>query len=260
MKDLVESLARKKSGTEMRNLRRLEIGAVLATALILSACTAPQQVSSRKSMSAPLMRLVPQPEGTPLPPQNPRVADHWPSELKWMIDNLLSLYPKQGKPPSVKEVEKKMGITLTERPRTDLELDLYKRYTVSGTRYMDLHLDRLGDLGQYYAITRSQGSSGMLQHLRLVTSLPQSGFCLDPYELAIYTGSWFINGDTSSHASPRSWPPAYVWGMFEWSATSRYAGPSFSIVLDQRRDDTTGRVSGGSCVGAITVSGRYTRE
>jgi hypothetical protein len=177
-----------------------------------------------------------------------------------MIDNLLSLYPRDGKPLGVKEVEKKMGITLTERPLMSGEFNLYKRYTVGGTRYMEPSLEKWGGLGAYYAITRAQPPAGMHQTLRLVTSSPQIGFCLDPYELAVYTGEKFVNGDTSPHASPRSWPAAYVWGMFEWSATSRYVGENFAIVIGQSRDSETGKVLGASCVAAITVLGRYIKE
>lgn len=242
----------------MKHLQRF--GATLAAAIFLSACATPQQAPEKAADPSP-MRLVPQPEGTPLPPRDPRVADHWPPEFKQMIDNLLSLYPRDGKPPSVNEVEKKMGITLTERPLMDLEFELYKRYTVSGTRYMDPRLANWqGVLGEYYAISRGDQRGRMTQTLMLVTSRSQSGFCLDPYELAVYTGSKFVNGDTSPHATPRFWPAAYVWGMFEWSATSRYVGQNFGVVLDQRRDDKTQKIDGPSCVGAISVSGRYIKE
>jgi hypothetical protein len=253
----------------MRNFRRLE--AALVAAIFLSACSTSRQVPAEKTVDATTssagsataiasVRLVPQPEGTPLPPRDPRIADHWPPEFKQMIDNLLSLYLREGKPPSVKEVEEKMGITLTERPLTDGEFDLYKRYTVSGTRYMNPSLEKYGGLGERYAIRRSQSPGGMTQHLRLVTSRPQSGFCLDPYELAVYTGSKFVNGDTSPHAAPRFWPAAYVWGVFEWSATSRYVGENFSVVIGQNRDPKTRKVLGAGCVAAITVLGRYIKE
>jgi hypothetical protein len=243
----------------MRPLRRLEVA--LAAAIFLSACSTPREPTPDKTAGPQTTRLVPQPEGTPLPPRDPRVADHWPADFKQMIDNLLSLYPRGEKPPSVKEVEKKMGITLTERPLTTGEFNLYKRYTVGGTRYMDPRMEKWqGVLGEYYAISRGDQLGRMTQSLMLVTSRSQSGFCLDPYELAVYTGSKFVNGDTSPHATPRSWPAAYVWGMFEWSATSRYVGENFAIVIGQNRDPETRKVLGAGCVAAITVSGRYIKE
>jgi hypothetical protein len=243
----------------MRRLQGLET--TLAAAFLMSACGTAQQAPPAQTSKVPITRLVPQPEGTPLPPRDPRIADHWPPEFKQMIDNLLSLYPRDGKPPSVKEVEKKMGITLTERPLGNLSYGIYKRYGVGGTRYADPSLEKWGGgLAASYIIFTAQPPQGMTQALNLVTSLPQSEFCLDPYELAVYTGSKFFNGDTSPHATPRSWPAAYVWGMCEWSATSRYVGENFSIVIGQNRDPKTRKVLGAGCVAAITVSGRYVKE
>jgi len=236
----------------------------------MGACSSPQalpagkldgssRLKAEETVASP-GRLKPQSEGTPLPPRNPHVADHWPSEFRLMIDNLLALYPRDGKPPSVKEVEKKMGITLTERPLQDLETGLYKRYTVGGTRYVDTKLEKFGGMGQYYAISKARPPGGMLQSLRLVVSPAQSGFCLDPYELAVYTGSKFLNGDTSQRARPRIWPAAYVWGMFEWSENGRYIGENFDIVLGQERDVVMQKVVGASCVVSIGVLGRYAGE
>lgn len=246
----------------MKRLRKLPV--VLVVAILVSACATPQQRApsgTPVSEAVAASRLVPQPEGTPLPPRDPHIADHWPPEFKQMIDNLLSLYPREGKPPSVQEVEKKMGITLTERPRGEFSYGIYKHYGVSGTRYADVALEKWGGgLAASYYIFRHEPPQGMTQSLNLVTSVPQSGFCLDPYELAIYTGSKFVNGDTSPHAAPRIWQPAYVWGMFEWSETSRYIGESFYIVIGQRRDATTRKVLGAGCVAAISVSGRYIKE
>jgi hypothetical protein len=241
----------------MKRLRRLPTA--LAVTLLMSACAAPQQQLPDKAASASATLLVPQPEGTPLPPRDPRVADHWPPEFKQMIDNLLSLYPRDGKPPSVKEVEKKMGITLTERPLTSGEFDLYKRYTVSGTSDMEPSL--WGGGAARYTISRADERGRMTQRLTLVTSRSQTGgFCLDPYELAVYTGSKFAGFDSSPHATPRFWPAAYVWGMFERNPAGHYVGESFSVELSQRRDRETRKIVGAGCVGAVSVAGRYFKE
>jgi len=241
----------------MRHIRRFEVA--LVAAFLLSACSSPPQAPPDKAASASATRLVPQPEGTPLPPRDPRVADHWPPEFKQMIDNLLSLYPRDGKPPSVKEVEKKMGITLTERPLTSGEFDLYKRYTVSGTSDMEPSL--WGGGAARYTISRADERGRMTQRLTLVTSRSQTGgVCLDPYELAVYTGSKFSGFDSSPHATPRFWPAAYVWGMFERNPAGHYVGESFSVELSQRRDRETRKIVGAGCVGAVSVAGRYFKE
>ncbi|WP_442282283.1 hypothetical protein [Variovorax sp. M-6] len=207
--------------------------------------------------------LVPQPEGTPLPPRDPRIAERWPPEIKGLVDNMLALYPKtpDERPPTVKEIEQKMRITLTERPLDDREARFFsKQYVVGGTRYSDPEVNSLGSFGARYSITRARPPGGMRQHLQLVVSQRQTGFCLDPYELAIYTGQSFVNNDTSPHANVRSWSPAYVWGMFRWSNTSRYGGPTFSLILEQERDPATRQIIGDGCVSEIAVVGNYQDE
>jgi len=212
--------------------------------------------------SAPPPPPVPQAEGTPLPPRDPRIAERWPPEIKQLVDNMLGLYRKgpDERPPGVKEVEKTIGITLTERPLSEREAFFYsKQFVVGGTRYMNPALQQFG-LGEYYGISRARDGDGMRQYLRLVTSPKETGFCLDPYELAVYTGSTFVNGDTSVHVAIRQWPPAYVWGMFRWSNTSRYVGQGFSIHVGQGRDPATREVINTGCVAHIMVGGRYQEE
>ena len=247
---------------------------LLAAVAMLAACTltrTPDEKPSPKGQSllsdgttsrTPPPPLVPQAEGTPLPPRDLRIAERWPPEIKQLVDNVLALYPKSRneRPPSVKEVEQKMGITLTERPLSEREAIFHsKQYVVSGTRYMDPSLHRFG-LGERYSVTRAGSAGEMTQLLRLVISPKQSGFCLDPYELAVYTGSTFVNNDTSPHAAIRYWAPAYVWGMFRWSNTGRYGGQGFSIAVGQDRDPITREIISTGCVGAITVSGNYLAE
>ena len=64
----------------------------------------------------PVPALVPEPEGYPLPPRNPRIAERWPPEIKEVVDKLLALYPKASdeRPLSIDDVEQKMGIKLTK--------------------------------------------------------------------------------------------------------------------------------------------------
>ncbi|WP_219211616.1 hypothetical protein [Variovorax boronicumulans] len=217
--------------------------------------------ASRSTQLTPPPKLVPQPEGTPLPPRDLRIAERWPPEIKQLIDSMLSLFPKGERPPNVREVEKKMGIVLTERLLKQEEMGyLSKRYVVSGTRYMALvsGFPEGSDLEQRYYIDNGRNTGGeRRQVLTLVTSPPQSGFCLDPYELAVYTGATFINGDTTVHSDIRIWAPAYVWGLFDWSRTGRYIGQGFSIVIGVNPPDQKREPDSTNCVQTITVQGRY---
>jgi hypothetical protein len=258
-------------------MKRLRSRAGLtAIAALMAACTSsrlpddktaqmPSPGPQSEVSKEPPPALVPQAEGTPLPPRDPRIAERWPPEIKQLVDNMLTLYRKTSdeKPMSVKEVAQKMGITLTEKPlTTDEARTWHKRFLISGTPYMDPEdLDQYGALGQSYSILRSADSQGRTtQHLQLVTSRKQTGFCLDPYELAVYTGSTFVNTDTSPHAGIRYWPPAYVWGMFGWSNTGRYGGQGYSIHVDRNRDPVTREIMSTGCVHTISVVGGYQEE
>jgi hypothetical protein len=256
-------------------MKRLRSRAGLtAIAALMAACTSgrlpddktaqmPSPGPQSEVSKEPPPALVPQAEGTPLPPRDPRIAERWPPEIKQLVDNLLTLYRKtpDERPTSVKEVERKMGITLTEWPLTrDEARRWHKRFAISGTPYMDPDLDKYGALGQYYSIRRADSGGRMTQHLQLVISRKHTAFCLDPYELAVYTGSTFVNTDSSPHAGIRYWPPAYVWGMFGWSNTGSYGGQGFSILMGQDRNLTTREIIDTGCVHAISVVGRYQEE
>ena len=205
----------------------------------------------RRSLPAP---LVPQPEGTPLPARDLGIAERWPLEIKRLIDTMLALYPRTpgARPPSVSEIEQKMAITLTERPLTYVESIFYvKQFRIGGTRYANpLREQRLA--GESFSIMRNQTLGGTNQSLRLIVAPQQSGFCLDPYELAVYTGSTFENGDTTPHAKIRRWHPSYVWGMFDWSRSNSYVGNGFSIEIAPS-PESDGMSSSTHCVAAMTV-------
>lgn len=254
----------------MKRLRRFKVE-LLTVAALLSACATTDPATDKNTGQVglatpppqpPPTHLLPQPEGTPLPPRDPSIANNWPPEIKQLVDNMLTLYPKTPgeRPPSVKEVETKMGITLTERPLTTEETRRWsKRYVIGGTRYIDPIGQKYG-IGDLYGILRAIPPSGMSQTLTLIISPRQSGFCLNPYELAVYTGSTFMNADTSPHAAIRFWPPAYVWGMFAWSNTGRYSGQGFHISIGQDRDPVTRKIISVGCVSEISVLGRYQEE
>jgi hypothetical protein len=245
-------------------MKRWKDRAVMLTVLaMLVGCTTaqpPEEKPVQEGSSPP--SLVPQAEGTPLPPRDPRIAERWPPEIKQLVDNMLTLNLKSPseRPPTVKEVEKKMGITLTEQPQTEGDaIFRTRRFAISGTRYMDPSLQQFG-LGEHYTIRRGRSPGDVTQDLSLITSPKQTGFCLDPYELAVYTGSTFVNGDAPAHVSIREWAPAYVWGMFRWSDSGLYVGRGFSISVGQDRDPNSREIVSTGCVGAITVFGRYQEE
>lgn len=216
--------------------------------------------TTRPAQKQPIFstRLVPQSEGTPLPPQDLSIADAWPRDFKQLIDNMITLFPKNtvDPAPDIGEIQRKMEIRLTERPLSGVERTyLSKRYEISGTRYADTTTWKV--FRAFYSISKDYNSRGeRSQTLSLEIGPKQSGFCLNPYDFAVYTGWKFSNFDTSPHANVRYWSPAYVWGMFAWSNTGRYGGPGYTILVNMIQD-ATGKTIGADCVYSISVSGRY---
>ncbi|MGJ7509755.1 hypothetical protein [Variovorax sp. GT1P44] len=179
------------------------------------------------------------------------------------MDNMLTLYPKTAdeRPPTAKEVEQKMRISLTERPLRAREIrTFHKVFVVGGTRYMHPHSDAQLASGANYFVLKPSRLGHMTQSLQLVVSPIRSGFCLDPYELAIYTGSTFVDLDSSPHAVAGRSPPAYVWGMFSWSESGRYRGQGFSIKVALTKDSVTQSFTSTGCINEISVAGRYQEE
>jgi hypothetical protein len=225
-----------------------------------------QAATPAPPLPMPPTRLIPQPEGTPLPPQDPTIADTWPPEFKQLIDNMITLFPKNmvDPAPNVEEVQRRMGITLVEQQLENFwdRRTWHKRFEVSGTRYVDPTEHYFSQVFRsFYGISSLQAENGeRIQTLRLEIAPKLSGFCLNPYDLAVYTGWSFVNADTSPHANVRYWPPAYVWGMFAWSNTGRYGGPGSSIAIGIDKDESTQKTIRVGCVYSLTVFGRFPKE
>ncbi|MDM0078642.1 hypothetical protein QTH90_29840 [Variovorax sp. J2P1-59] len=170
------------------------------------------------------------------------------------MDNMLTLYPKtaEERPPTVREIEEKMGITLTERSLSPREARAYsQQFVVGGTRYMDPPSGNQFAPSARYTIFQRSGT----QVLTLVISPIRSGYCLDPYELAVYTGSTFVDLDSSPSAVARRSPPAHVWGMFSWSESGRYLGQGLSINVGLKKDPANQSIISTGCVSEISVAG-----
>jgi hypothetical protein len=116
--------------------------------------------------------------------------------------------------------------------------------------------------GANFVVRRPSRIGHITQSLQLVVSPIRSGFCLDPYELAFYTGSTFVDLDSSPRAVAHRKPPSYVWGMFQWSEAGRYLGQGFTITVAQVQHSKTQQVINDACVADIAVAGGggYRRE
>lgn len=233
----------------------------LAAVLFTTGCSSSLQTSPETPLDAPRTPLVPQSENTPLPLRDPRIADHWPPELKRVIDDMLALYSVKEKPSSPEEIEQRMGVRLMDHPWLGKERDVYKAYRVVGGRRANLDSRSWNDgWVANYVIYRARPPSRMTQAFNLTIPVSPKDFCLNPYELAIYTGSKFIVGDRSPALTFQHPQPAYVWGMFEWSTANHYIGNGFHVFTDRMGHPGHRRMGNPGCIGKIGVLGDYVSE
>lgn len=152
-------------------------------------------------------QLIPQPEGTPLPPREPSVAANWPPEMKALIDNMLGLFRDRASPPTVEEIESKLKIKLVDTLKLDPQVVAYyrlgpdnlrKHYTVTQALYLippvpsNQSVRRWNEA--YYVYKDSSNTPPEKRRDTHVLSLALSRYpdiCLDPYELAVYLGEPF---------------------------------------------------------------------
>lgn len=161
--------------------------------------------------------------------------------------------------PDIEEVQRRFGITLTEeRLSATQQKDWGKRYTLDGVRYgasTDSILFR-----SFYAIGNPSDASGTRsQKLQLRIDPGLTGFCLNPYELAVYTGWEFSSFNVSTHSNVAYRPPLYAWGMFGGGDSSIYGGPGYYITVNKIKD-SAGKVVDADCVYLITTTGLYPKE
>ncbi|WP_232324489.1 hypothetical protein, partial [Variovorax sp. WDL1] len=90
---------------------------------------------------------------------------------------------------------------------------------------------------------------------------PEMPICINPYDLAIYTGANFTNSDHSPHQLPRPiWASAYEWGMFKRGYYGRYTsnkGFTISVDVSRSRGNTQ---QDAACVTGFWISTRFRPE
>lgn len=209
----------------------------------------------------PVPALVPGPEGTPLPPRNPRIAQRWPPEIREVVDKMLSLFQESPdhRGPSIQEVERKMGFTLKQQ-QSDTPRDKHQHFEISGSRFIDPTSKFRAVSGDYYRVSDDEGLKYQVHALQLLLAPRITGDRLDAYEMAVYTGAAFNNAYFSLHRATKQWDRAYVWGMFEWSETGDYSSPGLGLKLERKVGDSSGMMSYSNCISSMSVFAVYKRE
>ncbi len=200
----------------------------------------------------------------PLPPRNAHIADTWPPDLKRQVDALLALFNSRTIAPANEEIMALLNVDMQERQPRDYEIGSYaKIYEVrtSGTpaNTPAAHRGTWLDYGPFYFVS-TPSAQGMQTH-RLTMPVAAAGFCLNPYELAIYTGASFSGGmpPLPPHGpAPRApWHKAYAWDMFKSSPVDTYTAEHFHIRTLPVRDQRTRKVTDEGCVQTMGVTATF---
>ena len=173
---------------------------------------------------------------SPLPPQNKEVGDKWPPEVREFVE-VFSTRFADGQPiPSETQIQQWLHVRTQEKP---VELRLHG--AVGEREIRDWPLGFANDQGHSdYAKSVTFSDSDRRQYMRVTLRVDTSRYCINPYDLAIYTGFHF------DPESPRPMPlrprypggkfrdPGYAWGMFNRSLSRTYLGNHFlKIVLTE---------------------------
>lgn len=235
-----------------------------------------QPLHTDEGIANVVTKLIPQQEGTPLPLRDITIAETWRPEMKALIDNMLILFKDRENPPSPEEIESKLNIKLVDTLQLNPQMvgyyqlgpsNLKKHFTVTQAPYLIQPARGNGYVrkwNQAYYIYRSSSDTPKDQRRDThILSLPMSRYpdvCLNPYELAVYLGDPFENGEAPPLDAPpaKQWGWAYVWGMFSWGKAGTYVSKrGVSITVRSNRDLTSDRISQPECIFSLEVTGYF---
>jgi hypothetical protein len=198
----------------------------------------------------------------PLPARDERIADRWPPEVKRRVDNLLALFANRSEAPPLAEIMSQLDVELREiqtTPDEALRTDrLYGVHTsdpgsAQPTRWRDRYTP-------HYVIYARDAKGSQLHSLSMPISSQK--YCLNPYELAIYTGESFLDETPlTPHANPgmarQGWE--YAWDMFKRSSNNTFWAKKFGISTSAVRNPQTGAVTDEGCVRTMHVGSAFPR-
>ena len=173
------------------------------------------------------------PPGSPLPPQNKAVGDKWPPEVREFVDVFTTRFADGQPMPTEEQIQQWLHVRTAEIPE-----GLRSSGGVE-TRYIrDWPLDSANNRGSS-SYWKSTIDPDRRQYMRISMSIDTSRYCINPYDLAIYTGFRFepklkIPSSIHDPGTPRPrdpwgnvYGPDYVWGMFSRAPDRFYDGNYF---------------------------------
>ncbi|PNG52911.1 MULTISPECIES: hypothetical protein [unclassified Variovorax] len=197
-----------------------------------------------------------------------RAARNWPPEFRRFVDEALDLFKPGNKEPALQEFETKLGIRLLpsnwKKTDHDGRMQVYRVEAPWIYRVKSTDPPRLADLSTLTELPRPLTTSpeaGLRIYMLEFRMDPEMPICINPYDLAIYTGANFTNSDHSPHQLPRPiWASAYEWGMFKRGYYGRYTsnkGFTISVDVSRSRGNTQ---QDAACVTGFWISTRFRPE
>lgn len=236
------------------SLCKTRIFAALASLSLLAFAASAQQTEAASAMSSASRGV----DGSPLPAKDPKVAENWPAALRNRVDAVLTVFREGASPPSKEDIERRLNIEMTDITSSmSAPRSFSKVYRTQRTDSLPpRHLSLPSMFGPYYFVSLNPSYGGQTHALGI--DIEEKNFCLDPYELAIYTGASFSEGEPSHpHTNFLRWENHYSWGMFKKSPANSYAAKDFHIRTKPIRDVLTGAVLQEGCVQYMGASRTY---
>ena len=178
--------------------------------------------------------------GPPLPPQNKAVGDKWPPEVREFVDVFTTRFASGQPMPTEEQIQQWLHVRTVEIPEM-----LRSSATAEKRKVRDWQLGLTDDRG-YTRYVKSTPDADGRQSMRIYMRVDTSRYCINAYDLAIYTGFRFrpeVSYTEVYDAPPQPQPPHprdpwgnlydddYVWGMFTRSPQQMYLGNNFLRIL-----------------------------
>lgn len=192
--------------------------------------------------------------------RNAHIADTWPPDLKRRVDTLLALFSSRSTAPTAEEIMAQLNLELQERQPQGYEVSNYvKIYEAHTNGTPAAYRGNWWDYGPFYFISTPSAKGTRTHTFTIPVTTP--AFCLNPYELAIYTGASFSGGipppPSFQPSQPKPWNNAYAWDMFKSSPVNTYRARDFHIRTLPVRDPQTGKVTDEGCVQTMGVTASF---
>lgn len=227
--------------------------AMFANADDIKTKSSPSPEPNQDSQSIFFQAIAPEKDGEKLPNKTTEAARYWPQPFKDFLDAGVQIF-QNGKPaPEISEIESLLKIQIQAKNEIPGQQLLVKNFRVDGWPFgaTDLSLSH----GQFSIISRQ---SDPFTEYALSLPIDNEKYCINPYDVAIYLGTEFAEGDLRLHASSSdTHPPSYSWGMFKRGSQGIHMSTSIWITTPKQRSREHQDFP---CITSVRLAGKFIKE